>query len=358
MGVTIRQIAEIAGVSRGTVDRAINNRGRIDSEVAKKILKIADELGYVPKHQKKPNKKVDSKIDKKIDIEYKSNKTDFKYVKTYLSKIKIGIILQRLNSSADDEILKGIKDAEKILSFRNFEFIIKYCSDISEQKKCINDILNEYVSAMAIMPFECDEIRNAINSFNKPVVTFNSDIIGTKRVCFVGFDDFKSGKVSADVMGKVLGNNGSVIVITGYFSNTTRGKRVDGFIEEMKLNYPNIKIVGVQSSFDDSEALEKIVENSILTYDDLKGIFIVSNGQKGIKNILSHNKKQCVIVYDNTKENRELLNNNIIDFIIGQDFYFQGYKPPFILADIILKGIYPNESIIYKDINIYNKYNT
>ena len=34
---TIKEIAEKAGVSRGTVDRALNNRGRINPEVAEKL---------------------------------------------------------------------------------------------------------------------------------------------------------------------------------------------------------------------------------------------------------------------------------------------------------------------------------
>ena len=46
MAVTLQQIAELAGVSRGTVDRALHNRGRVNSEVALRIRKIADELGY------------------------------------------------------------------------------------------------------------------------------------------------------------------------------------------------------------------------------------------------------------------------------------------------------------------------
>ena len=48
MAVTIQQIADLAGVSRGTVDRALNNRGRIRPEVAEKIKEIAKELGYQP----------------------------------------------------------------------------------------------------------------------------------------------------------------------------------------------------------------------------------------------------------------------------------------------------------------------
>jgi len=44
--VTIKDIALIAGVSRGTVDRVINGRGNVSEDVAKKILKIANELGF------------------------------------------------------------------------------------------------------------------------------------------------------------------------------------------------------------------------------------------------------------------------------------------------------------------------
>lgn len=50
---TIQEIAEKAGVSRGTVDRALNNRGRINPQVAEKIRQIADELGYVTRSQRK-----------------------------------------------------------------------------------------------------------------------------------------------------------------------------------------------------------------------------------------------------------------------------------------------------------------
>ena len=54
MAVTIQQIAELAGVSRGTVDRALNHRGRINPQVEERICRLADELGYVPKRRKKP----------------------------------------------------------------------------------------------------------------------------------------------------------------------------------------------------------------------------------------------------------------------------------------------------------------
>lgn len=45
---TIKEIAALAGVSRGTVDRVLNHRGSVNPATAERIEKIARELDYKP----------------------------------------------------------------------------------------------------------------------------------------------------------------------------------------------------------------------------------------------------------------------------------------------------------------------
>ena len=45
---TIKQIAELAGVSRGTVDRVLNNRGSVNANTAARVREIAEKLNYKP----------------------------------------------------------------------------------------------------------------------------------------------------------------------------------------------------------------------------------------------------------------------------------------------------------------------
>ena len=45
---TIKEIAELAGVSRGTVDRVLNNRGMVNPDTARKVKEIANALNYKP----------------------------------------------------------------------------------------------------------------------------------------------------------------------------------------------------------------------------------------------------------------------------------------------------------------------
>ena len=46
--ITIKEIASKAGVSPGTVDRVLHNRGRVSKESAERVRLVAREAGYVP----------------------------------------------------------------------------------------------------------------------------------------------------------------------------------------------------------------------------------------------------------------------------------------------------------------------
>ena len=48
MAITAQKIAELAGVSRGTVDRALKNRPGVNPETKQKILDIAQKYNYKP----------------------------------------------------------------------------------------------------------------------------------------------------------------------------------------------------------------------------------------------------------------------------------------------------------------------
>ena len=45
---TMKEIAELSGVSRGTVDRVLNHRGIVNAETERKVLEIAKLLDYQP----------------------------------------------------------------------------------------------------------------------------------------------------------------------------------------------------------------------------------------------------------------------------------------------------------------------
>lgn len=343
MAGTIQQIAELAGVSRGTVDRALNNRGRVNQEVADKIQKIADEMGYVPKHK---NKMAGQRI---------SNK-----------KHKIGVVTQLSGSSFMLQVNKGLIDAKERLEVQGIQILIRENDRVDEEEQCkaLLELEEEGIDGLAIMPVEGEKIRNRINYLIEekqiPVVTFNTDIVGTKRCCFVGLDNWKSGQTAAGLMGMMMRGSGKVLVITGYFSNSAGSRRVDGFVEELKTSFPSIEVAGVQSSFDQTKEVEKIIVNAMLSYPGITGIFVASAGQAGVKQAfekLNLSERPYVILYDMTPKNMLALQEGSADFLIDQEGYDQGNKALMLLSDILTRGIWPKKEYLYTEISIRTKYN-
>lgn len=340
MAVTIQQIADKTGVSRGTVDRALNNRGRINPEVADMVKRTAEEMGYVHKARKRQ--------------------------KNSGGKRKIGIVTQLSGSSFMLEIKRGIQTGKKELEDLGIEVLVKENTSVHEEEQlaAIDELVKEGVQGLALMPVDSEAIREKlnwlINEKKIPVVTFNSDIVGTKRCCFVGMDNKLSGQTAAGLFGMMTRGVGKILVITGYFSSMLNNSRVDGFVEEIKKISPKLEIAGVQGSFNNTEEVRKIIENAMMSISGINGIFVVSGGQEGIveafKN-LGVDQRPYVVIYDQTKKNEKLLKDNVADFLIDQNGFEQGYRPQRILADLLLNENQPEKEFFYTGIDIKTKYN-
>lgn len=338
MAVTIQQIADLAGVSRGTVDRALNQRGRIAPDVAQRIQAIADELGYVTRTRKAMEER---------------------------PAVKIGVVTQLARASFMREINRGIQKAKEELVERGVSVLIKEVISVDgdEQFRAIEELVDKGIQGLAVMPVESEKVRARLNRLTDesgiPVVTFNSDIVGTRRSCFVGMDNRQSGKAAAGLMGIMTGGKGKILIITGSFSNPVNNSRVDGFIEEVKKTYPELEIAGVQASFDETDEVERIIGNTMMAVSGITGILVVSGGQAGVAKAfdnLKPDRRPFVIIYDRTPKNERLLKEDIADFLIDQNGYFQGYQPLQILADMILKEKRPEKEYLFTDIKIMTKY--
>lgn len=354
MAVTMQQIADKAGVSRGTVDRALNHRGRINAEVAERIRKIAEDMGYVVKHPRPESAVQAGGLLAEEPVPYGSQKP-----------VKIGVVTQLSTTSFMKEIHRGIEAASRMLKNRGIDVVVRDSASVDENEQLlqISQLQKEGIRALALMPVNKDSIGNKINELvdeDIPVVTFNSDISGTKRCCYVGMNNRRSGQAAAGLMGMLTGGRGKVLVITGYFSNPVGGERVEGFIEELKKSYPSMEIAGVLGSHDREEEVEENIIKSMLNIPGITGVFVVSGGQKGIAAAyenLKLEKRPSTIIYDLTEENRQLLVDGQVDFLIDQEGYVQGYEPVCMLADMVQLKKEPGQEYHYTDINIRTKYN-
>lgn len=340
MAVTLKQIAELAGVSRGTVDRALYNRGRINPEVAERIRTIAKELGYQPNRAGKA-------------------------LAMAKHPIKIGVIAQATETPFMHLLLSGVEDARKEVSNFGAEVLIRSMIglDAAHQLRLIDELVAENINGLAITPANDDRMRSRINELidsGIPVVTFNADIDGTRRLCFVGQDSELAGRACASLMSSIIGNKGLVLPISGHQSNHSHTLRINGFCSEMERCFPQVEILPPAFCQDDDALTQQLTEQILREHPDLSAIYVAAGGQSGVCRGLArlgYTGSVRVICYDLIPNNIKNLLDSRIDFLIDQDAHTQGYQPIMILFDYLFAGTVPENKYFFTDIAIKNKYN-
>lgn len=340
MAVTLQQIAEAAGVSRGTVDRALNNRGRVNAEVADKIRRIADEMGYQP-----------NRAGRALAMAKRS--------------ITIGVLIQAADTPFMEKVIEGAEDAKAEVERLGAEVIIRRMEEFDAKKavEAMHELRKAGCNGIALVPVDDERLKETVNESvddNIPVITFNSDIEESKRLCFVGQDTWQSGRVAAGLMADILPADGKVLVISGYPTSYGHKNRTNGFLKEFAALREDIRVLDVQYDFDDDQMAEMITKGMLKEYEDLTGIYLAASGVEGVCRALEElgmEDKVKVISNDLTARNMKYLEEGKIRFLIGQDGYRQGYEPVMLLFEKLFDGKEPEKEFAYTEIVIKTRYN-
>lgn len=341
MGVTIKQIAEAAGVSRGTVDRALNNRSGIKPEIAEHVKQIAKEMGY------KPN----------LAAKLLSEQQYIKWT--------IGIILVTENNPFFDEVLQGVKTALNEFAEFGIRNIVKTMTsyDTQLQIQLIDELVESGVNGIVLTPIHSREIADKINELSEKgikFVTINTDILDTARIAYVGCRHKKSGAVLAGLLGLLAnGNPRKIGIITGTKKNLAVTRRFKGLLETLEQDFPNIKVLAVYENEDNEELSYIVTKKLLMDYEELDTVCVLGAGIIGsIQAVKELELRQDlkVMVYDLIEEVKQALKDNVVDATITQEPFKQGYEGVQILAKYLAYNQLPEKELNFTELAVVTKY--
>lgn len=340
MAVTIKDIAAIANVSRGTVDRALNNRAGVNPDVAKRILKIAADLGYRP-----------NKAGKALAARKKST--------------VIGVMLPSIGNRFYDEVIAGIFRAQQEFADYGLKVVLKQYKGYSTQRQLqmIEELQQENINALCLVPIDHKSVRDKIGELRErqiPVLAINSDLPDSDRLCFVGNDYLKSGRTAAGLLGLMTGGKANVLLVTGSIHMLGHNQRITGFRQSTKEEFPNIQVADIVACNDDDETAYHEVLTSLRAHPQVDSLFLVAGGQQGAAQALRElglEQKIRVVCYDDTEPNKQLLREGVVNAVICQEGLKQGYTPIHLLFDYLINAVPPSQELFYTDIVIKIKEN-
>lgn len=331
---TIKEIANLAGVSRGTVDRVLNNRGSVNPETAKKIQDIAKSLDY------KPNP---------AGLVLAARK----------KRWKIGVILFSVENIFFLDVLEGINAKSEELSNYNCSVIVKQIPfGVEEQLRALDELLEEDVAAIAMTPYNDERIRAYIDKLyeqNIPVVTFNSDIEHSKRIAYVGSNYTRSGATAAGLLRLMTHGDISVGIVTGSSNILCHTERIAGFTHTLEPYRDHIQIVDVIENHDDEIESYEQTTKLLQEHPEINALFFAAGGVYGgcrAVSALGLEGQVTILSYDMVPTTRELIEKGVIATTICQQPKLQGSKPLTLLFNYLTTGELPEEELHYVAIDI------
>lgn len=318
--VRIKDIAEKAMVSTGTVDRVLHNRGKVAEDVKDRVLRIIRELNYEPNYEARA-------LGSNRVYTIAALIPDYTY-DPYWYDPKTGI-----DKAARDLAQYGVTVSQHFFIQDKPDTFIRKAEEITELRP----------DGVVLAPVFYKEALPFLERWRKlgiPFVIFNTQLEDSKPLCYIGQDSYQSGLLAGRLVhygqpepcsvllvhiDEDLGNSAHLVKkeegFRDYFEhNNLHGKYVIRRLELKRRDY----LVFVKQ-------LDALIENN----PDLKCIYVTTSKGYEIAAYLEQRAIDSikVIGYDLVPKNIYFINKGIISFVINQHPAGQGYWSVHHLSD-------------------------
>lgn len=305
--MTIKEIAEIAGVSIGTVDRALHDRGRVSEKTKKKILDIIKETGYT-------QNVVASQLSRSKD-------TVFNVILPELHQN--GYFWQFIKDGIDTEAA-SLNFIKLTINYHHYD---RYNP---ETLLAIADKLEKTPGdGMLLAPVVLSESSEFVSRLSEkvPFCLVNAELPASKNCWFIGQNSLNSGRTAAQLMEKQVPAEASLAVLEIEPEDFHINQRAKGFKEYFAGN-KNVSICRYPFPHDFQEKeFDDLIQQIRKNQPKLDGLFVPNSSIHYLIKQLStlYPKKIPVTIgYDLIDQNVKMLKEGRIDFLITQNPQRQG----------------------------------
>lgn len=235
--IGVRQIAKLANVSPGTVDRALHGRKGISESTRKRILAIAESAGYAP------------------DLAARA-------LSVGRVPIRIGVCIPKEIHHYFSQLLAGILTEASRLERLGVQVIYNPVErlGVGEGEK-VSELLRNEVQALLLAPGDPAKLTPLINQAEKKnvrVVCVDTDAPASHRSTLVSVNAEIAGKLAAELMSSFVAPQSGVAIVTGMLETLDHARKTKGFSDL----YPQLSQGGrvlevVEAHEDEEQAFQK-----------------------------------------------------------------------------------------------------
>lgn len=318
--VSIKQIAEMAGVSAGTVDRIIHHRGKVSGRNREAVERVLKEVGY------------------------RSNIHNSAV--GYFRQLKVAVTMPQTTQGDYWWLLdSGIRHAVEEYNDVSIDIEPFYYNqfDIQSYREAYGKILKARPDAVIIGPSFSEETRELcreLDNLHTPYVMVDSEVTGTRPLTYLCADAHAAGRIQAEILHQITPPGKAIALFEADPVNrrepVNTGKRKKGWMEYFSQQGKGRKLITSQYSVHDMN--EEHIAAIFQANPDIGGIALQNSRAYLFAELLKKLKiKNIDIVgFDLTERNAACLRKREISALICQNPELQGYRAVIAILEYML----------------------